>query len=72
MTSKFTYSKTIKPLNTQFDMRDSAQMRVQMNKFRGHMLDKPVHLYRMWFLLVKLVLDCEHNKIKFGVNGEVL
>jgi hypothetical protein len=70
MTSKFTYSKTIKLLNTKFDMRDSAQMRVQMNKFRGYMLDKPVHLYRMWFLLVKLVLDCEHNKIKFGVNGE--
>ena len=70
--SKFTYSKTIKPRKTEFyqTTADSAQLRMHMNKFRGHLLDKPVHLYRMWFLLVKLVVDCEHNKIKFGAKGQ--
>ena len=33
-------------------------------------MDKPIHLYRMWWHLVRLVIDCEHNKIKFGAKGE--
>ena len=69
MTSKFSYSNVIKPKKTDSFIYD-ATLKNRLNKFRGHILDKPIHLYRMWFLLVKLVLDCEHNKIKFGVNGE--
>ena len=40
------------------------------NKFRDYWLDKPIHLYRMWFLFVRLVVDCEENKIRFGAKKE--
>ena len=42
------------------------KMRRHMNKFRGYVLDKPIHIYRMWYHFVRLVIDCEENDIIFG------
>lgn len=67
--SKFKYSKTIKPKKTDSFIYD-ATLKNRLNKFRGHSLDKPIHLYRMWFHLVRLVVDCEKNKITFGGKNE--
>ena len=67
--SKFTYSKTIKPKRTDSFIY-SATLQKRLNQFRGYSMDKPIHLYRMWWHLVRLVIDCEHNKIKFGAKGE--
>lgn len=69
MTTKFTYSKIIKPTRTTFDY--DAKLRSNLNKFRGHSLDKAVHLYRMWFHFVRLAYECEKNKIKFGANNDL-
>ncbi len=67
--SKFKYSKTIKPLRTDSFIYD-ATMKKRLNQFRGNQLDKPIHMYRMWWHLVRLVVDCEENKIKFGSKQE--
>jgi hypothetical protein len=63
--SKFKYSKTIRPRKTDSFIYD-ATLKNRLNKFRGYTLDKPIHLYRMWFHLVRLVVDCENSKISFG------
>ena len=67
--SKFKYSKTIRPLKTDSFIYD-ATLKKRLNQFRGNQLDKPIHLYRMWWHLVRLVVDCEENKIKFGAKEE--
>ena len=67
--SKFKYSKTIRPLKTDSFIY-SATLKKRLNQFRGNQLDKPIHLYRMWWHLVRLVVDCEENKIKFGAKEE--
>ena len=67
--SKFTFSKVIQPKRTESFVYD-ATLKKFLNKFRGYSLDKPIHLYRMWFHLVRLVVDCEKNKITFGANNE--
>ena len=67
--SSMRYSKIIKPTRTTFDY--DAKLRSNLNKFRGYSLDKAVHLYRMWFYLVRLVYELETNKIKFGVNNKL-
>jgi hypothetical protein len=64
-------SKIIKMRKTDFatsQTEDGGAIRLKKgrNKFRGHILDKSVHYYRMWFHFVRLVIDCEQNKIKFG------
>ena len=69
MTTKFTYSKIIKPTRTTFDY--DAKLRSNLNKFRGHSLDKAVHLYRMWFHFVRLAYECEKSKIKFGATNDL-
>ena len=70
MTSKLIHSKVIKvTLRTNFYF--DAQLQYDMNKFRGYALDKAVHIYRMWFHLVKLIHECEINKIKFGVDNKL-
>ena len=63
------YSKIIKPTRTTFDY--DAKLRSNLNKFRGYSLDKAIHLYRMWFYLVRLVYELETDKIKFGVNNKL-
>ena len=63
------YSKIIRPTQTDF-LRD-AKLRSNLNKFRGFNLDKAVHLYRMWFHLVRLVHELETEKIKFGVDNKL-
>ena len=63
------YSKIIRPTQTDF-LRD-AKLRSNLNKFRGYNLDKAVHLYRMWFHLVRLVHELETEKIKFGVDNKL-
>lgn len=67
--SSIRYSKIIKPTRTTFDY--DAKLRSNLNKFRGYSLDKAVHVYRMWFYLVRLVYELETNKIKFGVNNKL-
>ena len=67
--SKFKYSKTIRPLKTDSFIYH-ATLKKRLNQFRGNQLDKPIHLYRMWWHLVRLVVDCEENKIKFGAKEE--
>lgn len=69
MTTNFTYSKIIKPTRTTFDY--DAKLRSHLNKFRGHSLDKAVHLYRMWFYFVRLAYECEKNKVKFGASNDL-
>lgn len=64
MENQFSYSRLIKPTKTNF--YTGTQVALKKNKFRGHFLDKSIHLYRMWFLFVRMVVDCEENKIKFG------
>ena len=68
MATQFTYSSLIKPSRTKFFT--GAQVGLRKNKFRDYWLDKPIHLYRMWFLFVRLVVDCEENKIRFGAKKE--
>ena len=63
------YSKIIRPSQTNFD--NDAKLRSNLNKFRGYNLDKAVHLYRMWFHLVRLVHELETEKIKFGVDNKL-
>lgn len=58
------YSKLIQPRNMNFDY--DHKMRRHMNKFHGFVLDKPIHIYRMWYHFVRLVIDCEQNDIVFG------
>lgn len=58
------YSKLIRPRDMNFDYDN--KMRRHMNKFRGYVLDKPIHIYRMWYHFVRLVIDCEENDIIFG------
>ena len=67
--SKFKYSKLIRPLKTDSFIYD-ATLKKRLNQFRNNQLDKPIHLYRMWWHLVRLVVDCDENKIKFGSQQE--
>jgi len=70
MESKFSHAKLIRPNKTKFYIEGEAQLQLRKNKFRDYWLDKPIHLYRMWFQFVRLVADCEKNKIKFGAKKE--
>ncbi len=69
MTTNFSYSKTIRPKRTDGFIYD-ATLKNRLNKFRGHSLDKPIHIYRMWWHLVRLVMDCEKHNIVFGGEKE--
>lgn len=71
MTDASSYiSKVIKMRKTEFSATGTVALKKGRNKFRGHVLDKSIHYYRMWFHLVRLVVDCETHKIKFGKSGE--
>jgi hypothetical protein len=37
--------------------------RVYSRVFKGDVLDRSIQMYRMWFLFLRLGLDCEDNKI---------
>ena len=63
-------SKLIRMRNTDFSKTNTIALKKGRNKFRGHILDKSIHYYRMWFHLVRLVVDCETNKIKFGNKNQ--
>lgn len=63
-------SKVIRMKNTVFSNTKPIALRKGRNKFRGHILDKNIQYYRMWFLFVRLVVDCETHKIKFGKNKQ--
>ena len=65
MTSKLIHSKVIR-VTSRTNFYVDAQLQFDMNKFRGFALDKAVHFYRMWFHLVRLIHECEKNKIKIG------
>jgi hypothetical protein len=68
MTSRFSYSSLIETKRTKFFT--GAQVALRKNKFRGYWLDKSIHFYRMWFHFARLVIDCEHNKIRFGAKNQ--
>ena len=51
----FTYSKPINPR--------VGSNRVSNRIFKGDVLGRSIQIYRMWFLFVKLGLDCEDNGI---------
>ena len=50
-----TYSK---PLNPRV-----GSNRVSSRVFKGDLLGRSIQMYRMWFLFLRLGLDCEENKI---------
>ena len=52
---KLTYSKSINP--------KVGANRVSSRIFRGDVLGRSIQLYRMWFLFLRLGLDCEDNNI---------
>jgi len=70
MKEVFKHTKLIRPTNTQFYIRDQTQLKLRANKFRSRTLDKPIHLYRMYFAFVRLAAECEKNKIRFGPKNE--
>ena len=53
-------------MQTDEGMQSRIALKKGRNKFKGHILDKSIHYYRMWFHFVRLVIDCEQNNIKFG------
>lgn len=63
-------SKITKMRNTDFSKTNVIALKKGRNKFRGHILDKNIQYYRMWFYFVRLVIDCEKHKIKFGKNNQ--
>ena len=63
-------SKVIKMRKTDFSKTNTIALKKGRNKFKGHILDKSIHYYRMWFHLVRLVIDCETHKIKFGRHNQ--
>ena len=69
MESKFSHSKLIK-ITKRTKVYFGAQIGQRKNKFRGHFLDKSIHLYRMWWHFARLVIDCEQNDIRFGAKKE--
>ena len=69
MASQFTYSSLIKPSRTKFFT--GAQVGLRKNKFCDYWLDKPIHLYRMWFLFVRLVVYCYCVSVR-GWRSKVL
>ena len=52
---KLTYSKPINPR--------VGSNRVNNRVFKGDVLGRSIQMYRMWFLFVRLGLDCEDNQI---------
>ena len=50
--------KYSKPLNPRV-----GSTRVSSRIFKGDVLGRSIQMYRMWFLFVRLGLDCEDNKI---------
>ena len=63
-------SKVIRMKRTDFSKTNTIALKKGRNKFKGHILDKSIHYYRMWFHLVRLVIDCETHKIKFGNKSQ--
>ena len=49
------YSKPINPR--------VGSSRISNRVFRGDLLGRSIQLYRMWFLFLKLGLDCEDNNV---------
>ena len=68
--SKNYISKVVKMRRTDFSKTNTIALKKGRNKFKGHILDKSIHYYRMWFHLVRLVIDCETHKIKFGRHNQ--
>ena len=61
---RLTYSKVIKSSIGFQNLGGQKLTRVRSRVDKeGTVLDKSIHLYRMWFLFLKLGLDCEDNKI---------
>ena len=52
---ELTYSKSISP--------KVGTSRVSSRNFKGDVLGRSIQLYRMWFLFLRLGLDCEDNNI---------
>ena len=52
---ELTYSKSISPR--------VGSSRVSSRNFKGDVLSRSIQMYRMWFLFLRLGLDCEDNKI---------
>ena len=50
-----TYSKSISP--------KVGSSRVSSRNFKGDVLGRSIQMYRMWFLFLRLGLDCEDNNI---------
>ena len=69
----FQHCDLVRMLRTQFAETSStgaATLQRGKNRFANHTLEKSIHLYRMWFLLVKVVYDCEQSGLKFGVQKQ--
>lgn len=69
----FKHCDLVRMQRTQFSETSStgaATLRRGRNRFAEHTLDKSIHLYRMWFLLVKVVYDCKQAGHKFGVQNQ--
>jgi hypothetical protein len=65
----FEHCKLLKMSRQEFSTADStgnATLKQGKNRFRGFTLGKSIHLYRMWFLLLKVAYDCEIADLKFG------
>ena len=52
---ELTYSKSISPR--------VGSSRVSSRNFKGDVLSRSIQMYRMWFLFLRLGLNCEDNKI---------
>ena len=59
MASQFTYSSLIKPSRTS---SLAHKVGLRKNKFRDYWLNKPIHLYRMWFLLCVWLLTVKTTR----------
>ena len=69
----FQHCDLVRMQRTQFAETSStgaATLQRGKNRFAGHTLDKSIHLYRMWFFLVKVVYDCEESGLKFGAQKQ--
>jgi len=69
----FKHCDLVKMLRTQFSEISStgaATLQRGKNRFADHTLDKSIHLYRMWFYLVKVAYECEQANLKFGAQKQ--